>query len=91
MPTFRVEDSDELASLIAAHDRTMLHSHFAYPAVTRLTWPAAREAGVPFTFTVHAVDVFHAKNVERNRIDEISGRSALRAGLLRSATSTGTS
>ena len=72
VPAFQVADADELAALLIAHERTMLHSHFAYPAVTRLTYPAAVAAGVPFTFMVHAVDIFHRANIERNRIAEIT-------------------
>ncbi len=72
VPTFRVEDADELAALAEQHDRTLLHSHFAYPATTRLAWPASQATGIPFTFMVHAVDVFHEKNIERNRIDEMT-------------------
>lgn len=72
VPTFQVDDADDLAKKIKAHGRTMLHSHFVYPAVTRLTYPAALAAGVPFTFMVHAVDIFHQANKARNRIDEIT-------------------
>ena len=72
VPTYRVEDADALAALVQEHSRTMLHSHFAYPAATLHAWPAAQAAGLPFTFTVHAVDVFHEKNRERNRIDEMA-------------------
>ncbi|MDQ2676173.1 MAG: glycosyltransferase, partial [Actinomycetota bacterium] len=72
VPTFPVASADELAGRVREHDRTLIHSHFAYPAATRLAWPAARAAGIPFTFTVHAVDVFHSKNIERNRIAEVA-------------------
>jgi glycosyltransferase involved in cell wall biosynthesis len=73
VPTFRVNDAEELATLVKEHGRTVLHSHFAYPAATRLAWPAANRAGIPFTFMVHAVDVFHRANRERNRIAEMAG------------------
>jgi glycosyltransferase involved in cell wall biosynthesis len=72
VPTFQVKDAEELALLLSRHRRTMLHSHFAYPAVTLLTYPAAIRAGIPFTFMVHAVDIFHRKNASRNRIDQIT-------------------
>ena len=72
VPAFQVADAEELATLVATHERTLLHSHFAFPAVTRLTWPAAVAAGVPFTFMVHAVDIFHRANIDRNRIAEIT-------------------
>jgi glycosyltransferase involved in cell wall biosynthesis len=72
VPSFRVDDADALAELLVAHERTTLHSHFAYPAVARLTYPAALRTGIPFTFMVHAVDIFHRANVERNRIAEVT-------------------
>jgi glycosyltransferase involved in cell wall biosynthesis len=71
-PTYRVDDAETLARLISSHKRTVLHSHFVYPAVTKLTYPAAVAAGVPFTFMVHAVDIFHRSNIERNRVAEIA-------------------
>ena len=71
VPTYQVQNADHLTELIRAHERTIIHSHFAYPAVTRLAYPAAVAAGVPFTFMVHAVDIFHRSNIERNRIAEI--------------------
>jgi len=72
VPTHRVENAEHLTEQIRAHKRTIIHSHFAYPAVTRLAYPAAVAAGVPFTFMVHAVDIFHRSNIERNRIAEIA-------------------
>ncbi len=72
VPTFRVEDAEALAGLVAAHQRTVLHSHFVYPVVAKLTYPAAVATGIPFTFMVHAVDIFHRSNLERNRVSEIA-------------------
>ena len=72
VPSFKVRDDDDLARLVSDHGRTVLHSHFVYPAVTRLTWPAAVNAGIPFTFMVHGVDIFHQANAARNRVAEIS-------------------
>ena len=71
-PTYRVDDAENLAELISTHERTVLHSHFVYPAVTKLTYPAAVATGVPFTFMVHAVDIFHRANIDRNRVAEIA-------------------
>ncbi|MDQ4072160.1 MAG: glycosyltransferase, partial [Actinomycetota bacterium] len=68
----RVSGPKELAEQVRRDERTILHSHFAYPTVTRLTFPAAVEAGIPFTFMPHAVDIFHYQNEARNRIDEIT-------------------
>ena len=72
VPSFTVKDENDLARLVSDHERTVLHSHFVYPAVTRLTWPAAVSAGIPFTFMVHGVDIFHQANAARNRVAEIS-------------------
>jgi len=68
----RVSGPKELAEQLRRDERTILHSHFAYPAVTRLTFPAAVQAGIPFTFMPHAVDIFNYENEARNRIDEIA-------------------
>ncbi len=68
----RVSGPKELAQQARRDERTILHSHFAYPAVTRLTFPAAVQAGTPFTFMPHAVDIFNYENEARNRIDEIT-------------------
>lgn len=72
VPAFQVADAKGLGRLLVEHGRTMLHSHFAYPAVTRLEWPAAIAVGIPFTFMVHAVDIFHQSNIDRNRIGEVA-------------------
>lgn len=72
VPSFQVDDPAQLADLLREHGRTLVHSHFAYPHANRLAWPAARVAGVPFTFTVHAVDIFHRANRERNQIAEMA-------------------
>jgi glycosyltransferase involved in cell wall biosynthesis len=68
----RVKDASELASLLLKHNRNLCHSHFAYPTVTLLTYPACVETNLPFTFMPHAVDIFHHKNKERNNIGSIS-------------------
>jgi glycosyltransferase involved in cell wall biosynthesis len=70
--SFCVKDDDHLAELITKHNRNMLHSHFVYPACTLLTYPAAVKTGIPFTFSAHAVDIFHYSNEKRNKIAEIS-------------------
>ena len=68
----RVAGPQELAQHLVRDERTILHSHFAYPAVTQLTFPAAVQSGIPFTFMPHAVDIFNYENEARNRIDEIT-------------------
>lgn len=68
----RVEDSEHLADLVKAHERTALHSPFAYPATTFLTWPAATSAQIPFTFMPGGVDISHYENMKRNRIAEVA-------------------
>jgi glycosyltransferase involved in cell wall biosynthesis len=72
VPSSRVADAVELAELLREDGRTLVHSHFAYPAARNLAWPAAQAAGIPFTFTVHAVDVFHRANRARNQVAEMA-------------------
>lgn len=67
----RVEGHIQLAKLLLDDDRNIIHSHFAYPAVTLLTYPAAKATGIPFSFYAHAVDIFHENNKKRNRVGEI--------------------
>src|SRR5215217_2935576 len=43
--------------LIAARDVRHLHAHFAH-GTTTITWHAARIAGLPFSFTGHARDIY---------------------------------
>jgi glycosyltransferase involved in cell wall biosynthesis len=43
--------------LLAAPDVCHLHAHFAHGATT-ITWHAARIAGLPFSFTGHARDIY---------------------------------
>lgn len=70
--SYRVENTEELSELMRRHCRNFCHSHFAYPAVTLLAYPACRKLGLPFTFMPHAVDIFHQSNDKRNNIGEIS-------------------
>ena len=72
VPTYRVDDADDLAALDARARRTMLHSHFAYPAATRLAWPAAQAAGFPSRSRSTPSTSSIEKNIERNRIDEMT-------------------
>ncbi len=72
LKAFRVSSEQELNSLLVKHERNYCHSHFAYPAVTKLTWPVCEKIGIPFTFMPHAVDIFHYKNQQRNLIGEVS-------------------
>lgn len=69
---YQVKDSDHLAQLIAEKRVTVLHSPFAYPATTLLTWPAAVSSNVPFVFMPGGVDIAHYENMKRNRIAEVA-------------------
>jgi len=68
----QVSDADQLAEALEKDERNWIHSHFAYPAVTQLAWPAAEKSGIAFSFMPHAVDIFHHANRERNRIAEVT-------------------
>lgn len=68
----RVRDADHLAERLTETGRTMVHSHFVYPTVTDMVWPACEKAGVDFTFIPHAQDIFRYRNDVANRIDEVS-------------------
>lgn len=48
----------ELAQLVASRGITHLHAHFATLPANVAMW-AARFAGVPFSLTAHAKDIFH--------------------------------
>lgn len=69
-----VKDVEELARQLSDTKREIVHSHFTYPTVTEMVWPACKAAGVPFTFIAHAQDIFRYRNDETNQISEI-GRS----------------
>ena len=68
----QVEDAAHLTDLVRAHERTALHSPFAFPATTFLTWPAATSARIPFTFMPGGVDISHYENMKRNKIAEVA-------------------
>ena len=68
----RVKDSDDLAQKLTGTGRSIVHSHFVYPTVTDIVWPACEKAKVPFTFIAHAQDIFRYSNDAVNRIDEIA-------------------
>ncbi|APE45117.1 hypothetical protein BOO69_18125 [Sulfitobacter alexandrii] len=72
----RVRDHDHLAERLTETGRNMVHSHFVYPTVTDMVWPACEKANVRFTFIAHAQDIFRYSNDIRNRIDEV-GQSPL--------------
>lgn len=69
---YPVSGAEHLAELLVQHERNYCHSHFVYPAVTLLTFPACKKTGIPFTFMPHAVDLFHKDNLQRNLVGEIS-------------------
>ncbi|MFK8012899.1 MAG: glycosyltransferase [Marinicellaceae bacterium] len=68
----RVTSPDEMALLIKKDQRDVIHSHFTYPTVTDMVWPACEKAKIDFTFIAHAQDIFRYSNEEKNRIDEIA-------------------
>lgn len=72
----QVESPEELSRQLLHAGRNIVHSHFTYPTVTEMVWPACELAGIPFTFIAHAQDIFRHSNDEKNRIGEI-GRSPL--------------
>lgn len=71
----QVTDAESLAKALVRDRCNWIHSHFVYPTVTQLVWPAAEETGIAFSFMPHAVDIFHHANRERNRIGEIAKSS----------------
>lgn len=71
----RVDNPEELSRQLQETGRNIVHSHFTFPTVTEMVWPACELAEVPFTFIAHAQDIFRHTNDEKNRIGEI-GRSS---------------
>lgn len=70
-----VASAEGLAQALIDTGRTIVHSHFTYPTVTEMVWPACEQARIPFTFIAHAQDIFRYSNDENNHIGEIA-RSA---------------
>lgn len=68
----RVADADDLADKLRASQREIVHSHFVYPTVTDMVWPACESSGIDFTFIAHAQDIFRYANDAKNRIGEIA-------------------
>lgn len=68
----QIATAEELAEALKADKRNILHSPFAYPATTQLTWPAAQMTGIPFTFMPGGVDISHHSNRLRNRVGEVA-------------------
>lgn len=53
-----VHQAARLARLVRERGISLLHAHFA-SAATAVAEAASRLAGIPFTFTAHAKDIFH--------------------------------
>lgn len=70
--TYLVESEASLAALVSEHGRTVLHSPFATPAATLLTFPTATKLKIPFTFMPGGVDISHYENRKRNRVAEMA-------------------
>ncbi|TXK59853.1 glycosyltransferase [Alkalisalibacterium limincola] len=68
----QVVDARDLAEKLQSSRREIVHSHFVYPTVTDMVWPACEQIGVDFTFIAHAQDIFRYTNDARNRIGEIA-------------------
>jgi glycosyltransferase involved in cell wall biosynthesis len=73
-----IRDIEDLESQLIRDQRNMIHTHFAYPPCTLLTYPVALRLNIPFTFIVHAVDIFLYDNEKRNNIQEISNHKLCR-------------
>jgi glycosyltransferase involved in cell wall biosynthesis len=67
----RVTDPADLARKLIESGRTIVHSHFVYPTVTEMVWPACEQAKIPFTFIAHAQDIFRHSNDAKNQIGSI--------------------
>ncbi len=68
----RITSIENFAETLINDNREIVHSHFVYPTVTDMVWPACEKANIPFTFIAHAQDIFRYSNEEKNKIDEIS-------------------
>jgi glycosyltransferase involved in cell wall biosynthesis/2-polyprenyl-3-methyl-5-hydroxy-6-metoxy-1,4-benzoquinol methylase len=68
----QVNSADELVERVRDDGRNVLHSPFAYPATTLLTWPASAQTNAFFTFMPAGVDICHQNNRMRNRVGEVS-------------------
>ena len=69
--SFQIKNATDLIRKIGEHKINIMHTHFVYPAGTRLTYPAAEKTGTPFTLSAHAIDIFHKKNDRKNKIGEM--------------------
>ncbi|MDP0928014.1 glycosyltransferase [Paracoccus onubensis] len=67
-----VRDAAHLAERLTGTGRSIVHSHFVYPTVTDMVWPACEAAKIPFTFIAHAQDIFRYRNDAMNRIGEVA-------------------
>lgn len=65
-----------LARLVSEHGITHIHAHFATSA-TNVARMASRFAGVPFTFTAHAKDIFHESVDEQDLARKLSEAAAV--------------
>jgi GT2 family glycosyltransferase/glycosyltransferase involved in cell wall biosynthesis len=75
---YQVTDPNDLADHLTANKHTVIHCHFAYPAMAELAWPAAKLTQLACTVMVHAVDIFHYANQNRNRLREIANDTLCR-------------
>jgi len=69
--SIQIKDTLHLIKKIDEFGINIIHTHFAYPTCTHLTYPASEKTGVPFTLSAHALDIFQYENDRRNKIGEI--------------------
>jgi glycosyltransferase involved in cell wall biosynthesis len=72
VPTCKISEVNQLVTLLEKYSIEIIHSPFAYPATTLLTYPASLKTGIPFTFMPGGVDISHYENMKRNNIKEVS-------------------
>ncbi|MBD2551509.1 glycosyltransferase [Microcystis elabens FACHB-917] len=67
-----VKDEKELATMLISENISIVHSHFVFPTVTNMVWPACEESKVPFTVIAHAQDIFKYESIEKNQLSKLS-------------------
>jgi glycosyltransferase involved in cell wall biosynthesis len=68
----RVNDIDDFSNKLKIGKFDIVHSHFTYPTVTDMVWPACEKSEIYFSFIAHSQDIFKYENFEKNRIVDIS-------------------
>ena len=68
----KVNNSKDLAIRLKNTSIDIVHSHFIYPTVTNMVWPACEIAKIPFTFIAHSQDIFRHTNIRDNNIKDVT-------------------